>query len=93
MPETYRSAVLLADVLEYSYKEMSVLMDCPMGTVMSRLYRGRQKLQARLQPYAVSQGYIRTAWHPTERHAQRPMPETDLAVAGMLLPDSGECAP
>ncbi len=59
VPETYRTAVLLADVLDYSYKEMADIMDCPIGTVMSRLYRGRQKLQARLQPYAVSQGYIR----------------------------------
>ncbi len=59
VPETYRTAVLLADVLDYSYKEMADIMECPIGTVMSRLYRGRQKLQARLQPYAMSQGYIR----------------------------------
>lgn len=58
VPETYRSAVLLADVLDYSYKEMADVMACPIGTVMSRLYRGRQKLQARLQPYATAQGYI-----------------------------------
>lgn len=61
VPETYRTAVLLADVLDYSYKEMADIMECPIGTVMSRLYRGRQKLQARLQPYAMSQGYIRNA--------------------------------
>lgn len=60
VPETYRTAVLLADVLDYSYKEMADIMECPIGTVMSRLYRGRQKLQARLQPYAMSQGYIRS---------------------------------
>ena len=59
VPETYRTAVLLADVLDYSYKEMADIMECPIGTVMSRLYRGRQRLQARLQPYAMSQGYIR----------------------------------
>ncbi len=59
VPETYRTAVLLADVLEYSYKEMADIMECPIGTVMSRLYRGRQKLQARLHPYAMAQGYIR----------------------------------
>ncbi len=59
LPETYRTAVLLADVLEYSYKDMALTMDCPLGTVMSRLYRGRQKLQQRLQPYAVSHGHIR----------------------------------
>jgi hypothetical protein len=38
---------------------MADIMECPIGTVMSRLYRGRQRLQARLQPYAMSQGYIR----------------------------------
>ncbi|ETW94752.1 MAG: hypothetical protein ETSY1_33535 [Candidatus Entotheonella factor] len=59
VPETYRTAVLLADVLDYSYKEMADIMECPIGTVMSRLYRGRQKLQVRLEPYALSQGYIR----------------------------------
>ncbi|MEE8289859.1 MAG: sigma-70 family RNA polymerase sigma factor [Candidatus Tectomicrobia bacterium] len=59
LPETYRTAVLLADVLEYSYKDMALTMGCPLGTVMSRLYRGRQKLQQRLQPYAVSHGHIR----------------------------------
>lgn len=60
LPETYRTAVLLADALEYSYKDMATIMGCPVGTVMSRLYRGRQKLQTRLQPYAVAQGYIHT---------------------------------
>lgn len=64
LPETYRTAVLLADVLEYSYKEMAEIMRCPLGTVMSRLFRGRQKLQARLQPYAVTQGYVRSASRP-----------------------------
>jgi RNA polymerase sigma-70 factor (ECF subfamily) len=61
LPEEYRTAVLLADLLEYSYKEIAVAMDCPMGTVMSRLHRGRQLLQQRLQQYAIDQGYI----HPT----------------------------
>jgi RNA polymerase sigma-70 factor (ECF subfamily) len=60
VPETYRTAVLMADVLDYSYKEMADAMECPIGTVMSRLYRGRQKLQEQLQPYAVMQGYIRS---------------------------------
>jgi len=60
LPETYRTAVLLADVLEYSYKEMAELIGCPLGTIMSRLFRGRQKLQTRLQPYAVAQGYVQT---------------------------------
>jgi RNA polymerase sigma-70 factor, ECF subfamily len=71
LPETYRTAVLLADVLEYSYKEMADLLGCPLGTVMSRLFRGRQKLQARLQPYAIEQGYV----HP-ETPVESPDTET-----------------
>jgi RNA polymerase sigma-70 factor (ECF subfamily) len=71
LPETHQTAVLLADVLDYSYKDMATLMGCPLGTVMSRLYRGRQRLQARLQPYAVSQGYI---------HPERQAPLTAVAA-------------
>lgn len=59
LPEEYRTTVLLADLLEYSYKDIAATMHCPMGTVMSRLHRGRQMLQARLQQYAVDHGYIR----------------------------------
>ena len=58
LPEEYRTAVLLADLLEYSYKDIALAMDCPMGTVMSRLHRGRQMLQQRLQQYALEHGYI-----------------------------------
>jgi RNA polymerase sigma-70 factor (ECF subfamily) len=57
LPEDCRTTVLLADVLEYSYKDIAVLMHCPLGTVMSRLHRGRQKLRVHLQPYAMAQGY------------------------------------
>jgi RNA polymerase sigma-70 factor (ECF subfamily) len=47
-------------MLEYSYKDIARAMDCPMGTVMSRLHRGRQMLQTRLRQYALDQGYIST---------------------------------
>lgn len=60
LPEEYRTTVLLADLLEYSYKDIATTMGCPMGTVMSRLHRGRQLLQKQLQQYAVAQGYIHT---------------------------------
>jgi RNA polymerase sigma-70 factor, ECF subfamily len=60
LPEDYRTTVLLADMLEYSYKDIARTMDCPMGTVMSRLHRGRQMLQTRLRQYAVDQGYLST---------------------------------
>ena len=54
-----RMAVLLADVLDYSYEDIAAMMHCPVGTVMSRLHRGRQKLRERLQLYATAQGYVR----------------------------------
>ncbi len=47
----FRMAVLLADVEGYAYKEIADIMGCPIGTVMSRLYRGRQLLQTTLRDY------------------------------------------
>jgi len=44
LPSEYRMTVLLADVEEFAYKEISHIMDCPIGTVMSRLNRGRRML-------------------------------------------------
>ena len=66
LPDDYRTTVLLADMLEYSYKDITRAMDCPMGTVMSRLHRGEQMLQTRLRQYALDQGllYLDTrGWH------------------------------
>ena len=57
LPEEYRTAVLLADVEGLSYKEIADIMDCPTGTVMSRLHRGRGLLREKLQDYAVQYGY------------------------------------
>ena len=61
LPEEYRTAVLMAHLLDHSYKDIATAMGCPIGTVMSRLHRGRQMLQKRLQAYAADQGYIRAA--------------------------------
>ena len=80
LPEEYRTTVLLADLLEYSYKDIALAMDCPMGTVMSRLHRGRQMLQQRLQPYALEHGYI----HTTAAQEQDSSPAA-LAVLGEQL--------
>ena len=44
LPEEYRTALLLADVEEFAYKDIAHIMDCPIGTVMSRLNRGRRML-------------------------------------------------
>ena len=59
IPEDFRLAVLLCDVEEFSYKEIAEIMECPVGTVMSRLYRGRRLLMRALHDYAVEQGIIK----------------------------------
>ncbi len=56
LPEAYRSAVLLADVEGFAYKEIAEILDVPIGTVMSRLHRGRKALQRELYEFAVSRG-------------------------------------
>ena len=58
VPSDFRMAVILADLEDFSYKEIAEIMDCPAGTVMSRLYRGRKILQGLLHGYAVEQGII-----------------------------------
>lgn len=59
LPEQMRLAVLLADVEQFSYKEIAQVLDWPLGSVMSRLHRGRQKLRGRLLEYAKHRGYAR----------------------------------
>lgn len=56
LPEEFRLAVVLSDVEELSYKEIAEVMGCPVGTVMSRLHRGRKLLQAALYEHAVLAG-------------------------------------
>src|SRR3954469_5685451 len=56
LPEQFRMAVLLADVEGFSYKEIAEILDVPIGTVMSRLHRGRKALQKELYEFAASRG-------------------------------------
>jgi len=58
IPQDFRMAVILADLEDFSYKEIADIMECPAGTVMSRLYRGRKLLQRILFDYAVEQGIV-----------------------------------
>jgi len=58
LPEQFRIAVLLADVEGFSYKEIAEITDVPVGTVMSRLHRGRRQLQKRLLEYATERGLV-----------------------------------
>jgi RNA polymerase sigma-70 factor (ECF subfamily) len=59
VPYDYRLAVVLCDLEEFSYKEIADIMDCPVGTVMSRLHRGRRLLQKSLREYAIEQGIVK----------------------------------
>jgi RNA polymerase sigma-70 factor (ECF subfamily) len=56
LPETFRLPVLLADVDGFSYKEIAEMLDIPIGTVMSRLHRGRKALQKKLWDVAEQHG-------------------------------------
>jgi RNA polymerase sigma-70 factor (ECF subfamily) len=56
LPEDFRLAVYLADVEGFPYKEIAEIMDTPIGTVMSRLHRGRRQLRDKLSDYAQQRG-------------------------------------
>ena len=58
IPENFRMAVLLADVEGFSYKEIAEIMDVPIGTVMSRLHRGRKALERALYGVAKERGLV-----------------------------------
>jgi len=58
LPEEFRTVVLLADVEEFAYKEIADVLSCPIGTVMSRLHRGRRILKGKLLQQARDSGLI-----------------------------------
>ena len=60
LPEGFRAALWLVDVEELSYEEASEVLDCPLGTVRSRLFRARKMLFVSLQDYAKRSGYTRS---------------------------------
>jgi RNA polymerase sigma-70 factor (ECF subfamily) len=59
LPDEFRTAVVLCDIEGLSYKEIADIMECPVGTVMSRLFRGRRLLEKSLQDFAVQAGYVK----------------------------------
>lgn len=77
VPDDYRTAVVLADLEGLAYKEIAEIMDCPIGTVMSRIYRGRRLLAKLLRDHAVELGLLapdaplpRAQGAPSERAEQ-----------------------
>jgi hypothetical protein len=82
LPEQFRMAVLLADVEGFSYKEIAEILDIPIGTVMSRLHRGRKALQARLYEFAEARHLV----GPTSTNGHADQGEDGATAAGGSAP-------
>jgi RNA polymerase sigma-70 factor (ECF subfamily) len=72
LPDDFRTAVVLCDVQGLSYKEIADIMGTPVGTVMSRLFRGRKLLAAALREFAVAEGYVKTGGKPADGSIHAP---------------------
>lgn len=59
LPLAFREVVLYSDIAELSYEEISDVIECPIGTVKSRLFRARRLLQKSLWNYAKERGYLK----------------------------------
>ncbi|MEO5974284.1 MAG: sigma-70 family RNA polymerase sigma factor [Ilumatobacteraceae bacterium] len=71
LPESFLMPVLLSDVEQFSYKEIAEILDIPIGTVMSRLHRGRKALQEALYEYAMSRHLV------SQQSLANPSPSSD----------------
>jgi RNA polymerase sigma-70 factor (ECF subfamily) len=69
LPEAFRLAVILADVEGFTYKEIAEMLDIPIGTVMSRLHRGRKAMHKLLFEFAAERGLVTPVDEPPARTA------------------------
>src|SRR5450432_110310 len=82
LPAEFRLAVVLCDVEEFSYEEIAQIMGCPIGTVMSRLHRGRKLLQKALYHHALAIGIVKpeTAVGPATEETHNSSAPANLAA-------------
>ncbi|MDP9001011.1 MAG: sigma-70 family RNA polymerase sigma factor [Myxococcota bacterium] len=73
LPPEFRLAVVLCDVEEFSYEEIAGIMGCPIGTVMSRLHRGRKLLQRTLYNHALALGIVKGEERVGDTHTRASM--------------------
>ena len=83
VPEHYRVVVILADLMDFSYAEIAEIVNVPVGTVMSRLFRGRQQLRRRLRNYAEAAHIIAPEGGRVapRQPTKAPQPAAPLALA------------
>ncbi|GMU85799.1 MAG: RNA polymerase sigma factor RpoE [Ignavibacteriales bacterium] len=60
LPEDFRTVIILTDIEGFTYEEVAEFVDCPIGTVRSRLHRARKMLYTELQGYAQEKGYLKS---------------------------------
>ena len=70
LPDNFRIVVDLVDLQEFSYAEAAQALDVPIGTIMSRLNRGRRVMKKALQEYAVREGIVKIASNDTKETQQ-----------------------
>lgn len=94
IPEVFRFVVVLADLQGFSYRDVAFILDCPVGTVMSRLYRGRRMLRARLKGFMARElAGVAASPQDTLPKPARPTPRAARAAASPSKPPRASRTP